>query len=142
LPPIALARSCDGFQETSIPQDLITLSRTAPYDLAWSKSVRDVAKEFGISDVALAKRCRATQPRGFFVKSANGPLDFLAWAEHYVNQLDPLHPEPRDTDFAHGRRFEYGADGKRTQEEQHRLSGHAWESTTKLVAPLTGFTRA
>jgi len=45
-----------------MPQNLITLSRTALYDLVWSKPVRDVAKEFGISDVALAKRCRATPP--------------------------------------------------------------------------------
>ena len=40
-------------------QNYITLSRSALHELVWTKPVRDVAKEFGISDVALAKRCRA-----------------------------------------------------------------------------------
>ena len=59
-------------------------------------------------------------------------IDFLTWAEHYVNQLDPLHPEARDPDFAHERTFQYGADEKHLQEELHRLSGHAWDSSLKL----------
>ena len=37
----------------------LTLSRQELYDLVWSKPVTEVAKELGISDVALAKRCRA-----------------------------------------------------------------------------------
>ena len=40
-------------------QNYITLSRSALHELVWTKPVRDVAKEFGISDVAFAKRCRA-----------------------------------------------------------------------------------
>lgn len=36
----------------------ITLSREDLYELAWSKPLRELAKDFGISDVALAKRCR------------------------------------------------------------------------------------
>ena len=35
-----------------------TLSREELYELAWSKSLSSLAKDFGISDVALAKRCR------------------------------------------------------------------------------------
>lgn len=35
-----------------------TLSREDLYELAWSKPMRNLAKDFGISDVALAKRCR------------------------------------------------------------------------------------
>ena len=42
-------------------QNLITLSRSELYELVWSKPVRDVAKDFGMSDVALAKRCRAVR---------------------------------------------------------------------------------
>jgi hypothetical protein len=60
------------------------------------------------------------------------PIDFLAWAEHYVNQLDPLHPEPRDPDLAHERTFQYGADEKRFTEELQRLLGHTWEGSAKL----------
>lgn len=40
--------------EDGIP---LTLSREDLYELAWSKPLRELAKDFGISDVALAKRC-------------------------------------------------------------------------------------
>jgi hypothetical protein len=60
------------------------------------------------------------------------PTDFLAWAERYVNQLDPLHPEPRDADFAHEPSWQYGADDKRFTEALQRLLGHQWERATKL----------
>ena len=36
----------------------LTLTREDLYELAWSKPLRELAKDFGISDVALAKRCR------------------------------------------------------------------------------------
>jgi hypothetical protein len=36
----------------------ITLSRDDLYELVWSKPMTELAKDFGISDVALAKRCR------------------------------------------------------------------------------------
>lgn len=54
----------------------LTLTRQQLYDLVWSKPVRDVAKDFGMSDVALAKRCRAVRvpipPRGYWAKVAAG----------------------------------------------------------------------
>ena len=57
-------------------QNYITLSRSALHELVWTKPVRDVAKEFGISDVALAKRCRALKiplpARGYWAKVAAG----------------------------------------------------------------------
>src|ERR1700723_880744 len=36
----------------------ITLSREDLYELTWSKPMSELAKDFGISDVALAKRCK------------------------------------------------------------------------------------
>ena len=36
----------------------LTLSREDLYELAWSKPICELSKDFGISDVALAKRCR------------------------------------------------------------------------------------
>jgi hypothetical protein len=42
-----------------MPTNYITLPRSKLYELVWSKPVTELAKEFGISDVALAKRCRA-----------------------------------------------------------------------------------
>ena len=65
------------------------------------------------------------------------PIDFLAWAEHYVNQLDPLHPDSRDPDFTHHDSWQYNSEEKRFTEELQRLSGHAWERASKLVAEPT-----
>lgn len=42
--------------ETTSP---LKLSREDMYELVWSKPMRDLAKDFGISDVALAKRCKS-----------------------------------------------------------------------------------
>jgi hypothetical protein len=36
----------------------LTLSREDLYELVWSKPIVELAKDFGISDVAFAKRCR------------------------------------------------------------------------------------
>jgi hypothetical protein len=36
----------------------LTLTRDDMYELVWSKPILELAKDFGISDVALAKRCR------------------------------------------------------------------------------------
>jgi hypothetical protein len=54
----------------------LTLTRQSLYDLVWSKPMTEVAKGFGISDVALAKRCRAVDipvpPRGYWARIAGG----------------------------------------------------------------------
>src|ERR1700733_15099851 len=38
--------------------DDLVLSREDLYELVWSKPMSELAKDFGISDVALAKRCK------------------------------------------------------------------------------------
>ena len=38
--------------------DYLTLTREQLYALVWSKPVSELAKDFGISDVAVAKRLR------------------------------------------------------------------------------------
>ena len=59
-----------------MPHNLITLPRSQLYELVWSKPVRDLAADFSISDVALAKRCRALKipvpPRGYWARVAAG----------------------------------------------------------------------
>ena len=59
-----------------MPHNLITLPRSQFYELVWSKPVRDLAADFSISDVALAKRCRALKipvpPRGYWARVAAG----------------------------------------------------------------------
>ena len=69
------------------------------------------------------------------------PTDFLAWADHYVNQLDPLHIEPHDPDLMHETPHPsyYGnpKDRERFEKELVRLAGHTWERASKLVAEPT-----
>ncbi len=54
----------------------IRLTRRELYDLIWSKPMRDVAEDLGISDVGLGKVCdrhRVPKPeRGYWVKVSNG----------------------------------------------------------------------
>jgi len=48
------------------------------FELVWSKSTMQIAKEFGISDVAIAKRCKKVgvekPPRGFWNKVEAGKI--------------------------------------------------------------------
>jgi len=105
-----------------------------------AKMIHELERQAGAWDRAqrLRRYLRAAKrvagADGFLVKADERTVDFLAWAEQYVNQLDPLHPAPRDPDCAHERSFQYGADDRRATEEQLRLSGHAWESALKLLA--------
>lgn len=49
-----------------------TLSRQELYDLVWSKPMRELAKEFGLSDQGLAKKCKRHNiprpPQGYWLK--------------------------------------------------------------------------
>ena len=59
-----------------MPRNPLTLTRQTLYDLVWSQPMVYVAKDFGISDVALAKRCRSVDvpvpPRGYWARKAAG----------------------------------------------------------------------
>jgi hypothetical protein len=59
-----------------MPQNPLTLTRQSLYDLVWSKPMSDLAKEFNMSDVGLAKRCRAVDVpipyRGYWARKAAG----------------------------------------------------------------------
>jgi len=54
----------------------LTLTRQTLYELVWSKPMSDLAKEFNMSDVGLAKRCRAVDVpipyRGYWARKAAG----------------------------------------------------------------------
>jgi hypothetical protein len=56
--------------------DSLTLSRQDLYELAWSKPMVELAQDFGISDVALAKRLRKlgipVPGRGYWARVAGG----------------------------------------------------------------------
>src|ERR1700733_8581682 len=59
-----------------MPQNLLTLTRASLYELVWSKPMSELAKDFGMSDVGLAKRCRAVDVpipyRGYWARIAAG----------------------------------------------------------------------
>jgi len=59
-----------------MPTNYITLTRQELYDLVWSKPMSSLAKEFGITDVGLAKRCRAVDVpipyRGYWTRKKGG----------------------------------------------------------------------
>ena len=52
------------------------LTREALYEQVWSRPVRTVAKDLGVSDVGLGKACRSagipTPPRGFWTRIHHG----------------------------------------------------------------------
>lgn len=54
------------------PRQLDSLSREEFFDLVWSKPATTLAAEFGVSDVAIHKRCKKlhvpTPPRGYWAK--------------------------------------------------------------------------
>ncbi|MEQ1802611.1 MAG: hypothetical protein ABL989_11865 [Gammaproteobacteria bacterium] len=59
------------------------------------------------------------------------PVDFFAWAEGYVNQLDPLHPAARNTDLLGGRAH-WEAD-QAVQKGLARLAGFEGQTAWKIV---------
>ncbi|MBC8377334.1 MAG: hypothetical protein H8E26_14940 [FCB group bacterium] len=66
----------------------ITISRQELYDLAWSKPVVKIAKEFGISDVTIAKIC----------KKLNIPKPGLgSWAKKEYGKRTRIKPLPKDS---------------------------------------------
>jgi hypothetical protein len=56
--------------------DPLTISREELYELVWSKPLTELAQDFGLSDVALAKRCRKLfvpiPGRGYWARVAAG----------------------------------------------------------------------
>lgn len=72
-----------------MPTNYITLPRSQLYELVWSKPVTELAKEFGISDVALA-----SEPR-------SGPVTVAAFvAELSFHVTRPLRGSPACTSSA------------------------------------------
>jgi hypothetical protein len=65
---------------------------------------------------------------------ADEPIDFIAWAEKYLNQLDPLHNEPRHADMAPEPSPYYRTNGEDEDLQQtlDRLTGQNWLKATKL----------
>ena len=80
-----------------------TLSRDELYELVWSKALSSLAKDFGISDVALGKRCRRLKipipGRGYWARVEAGqkparpklPAREPEWRDHLALTLARSH---------------------------------------------------
>jgi hypothetical protein len=74
------------FVGVPMPQNPLTLTRQTLYDLVWSKPMSELAKEFRMSDVGLAKRCRAVDV----------PIPYRGyWARKTAGQEPPRTPLPK-----------------------------------------------
>lgn len=60
-------------------------------------------------------------------------VDFMAWADHYLDQLDPLSTAPHDSDLKQDRTFRYGND-QTLQRTLSRLLGLDWQDSSKLMS--------
>src|SRR5260370_29575906 len=86
-----------------MPVNYITLTRQALYELVWSTPMSTLAKDFGISDVALAKRCRAVDvpvpPRGYRARKAAGQDPPRTPLPRYRSRdtASPAEPPPIET---------------------------------------------
>jgi hypothetical protein len=58
-------------------------------------------------------------------------IDFLEWAQHYVDQLDPLSRRPHDTDMKEDR-SSYGSGPEKLQQTLARLLGRDWQEAWKM----------
>jgi hypothetical protein len=84
---------------------------------------------------AYLRALRRRAPQELRVKVRDGkPLDFLDWAESYINAMDPLHQAPRIEEFE---REDYSwRAAEEAKAEFSRLSGHAWARSWKVSRVL------
>ena len=74
---------------------------------------------------------RRRVPQGLRVKVRDSePLDFLHWAESYLNAMDPLHEAPRIEEFE--REDTSWRAAEEAKAELSRLSGHDWAESWKV----------
>lgn len=96
--------------------DPLTLSREDLYELVWSKPMTELAQDFGLSDVALAKRCRELAVpipgRGYWARVSAGqtprqpslpkrnekPMDYTALTFEAPREDTPSSPAAEQTE--------------------------------------------
>ncbi len=63
-------------------------------------------------------------------------VDLLSWADHYLDQLDPLSRTPHDEDLKDESIQQYG-DNDAIQQTLGRMMGRYWQNSKKVLAPET-----
>lgn len=73
--------------------------------------------------------------QGLVAKRQEETVDFLEWAQHYVDQLDPLCNAPHDPDLETERPGYYSPADKQVNETLDRLLGNHWSDAFKVGQP-------
>jgi hypothetical protein len=60
------------------------------------------------------------------------PIDFIEWAEAYIQQLDPLTPSPHNSELTEGRSY-YTPTDEKLEAMMLRITGAEWRSASKLL---------
>lgn len=135
----------------AMPYDDVTFTREKLYEEVWARPVIQVAKDVGVSDVALAKICRKlgvpVPPRGYWARVAAG----------YARKRRPLPPAPANAPRSHVFRRWRGPDGAvaptiaegdaplvavaATLEAPHRLIRTSRAHVQRLAKDYTGRSR-
>lgn len=76
---------------------------------------------------------KATRDRKLEASRQGLRIDFLEWAQHYVEQLDPLSNEPHDPDLKEDR-SSYMSTDDRVMKALARALGHHWQDAWKIDA--------
>ena len=129
----------------------ITLTRQSLYELVWSKPMTALAKEFGITDVALAKRCRAVDVaipyRGYWARKEAGqnppklPLPKYRRSEPVdptrASAVAPVREGPEPT-FHHQVRIPEPETAKQASIEHEALDARLGSNPVTVRADLRG----
>ena len=73
--------------------------------------------------------------KGLVAKRQEETVDFLAWAQHYVDQLDPLCATLHDPDLETEHSGFYSSRDKNVNETLDRLFGNRWSEAFKVGHP-------
>jgi hypothetical protein len=122
-------------------QRLAEIERRRQEKLRWEQSERRTANATLIHELEaqagawLRARFLTLEKKGLqglVAKRQKETVDFLAWAQHYVDQLDPLCATPHDADFEAERPGYYMPADKTVDETLDRLLGNHWNDAFKI----------
>lgn len=127
-------------EQTTSP---LKLSREDMYELVWSKPMRDLAKDFGISDVALAKRCKSlgipVPGRGYWARVDAGqtphkpklPKREREWGDDHALTVPVAPAATEENDATAGNEDKPAADAVDTM--QTRIGAIRLEALTSIL---------
>jgi len=112
-------------------RSLLSLTREQLYQLVWSKPMQHVAKDYGVSDRAMAKLCARNQvpvpPRGYWAKKSSGQKVVRPPLPAFVEKKKPK-PEPQEPEV------------QKSAKKNPKFSS-AWEDREKKIKKIIRYYR-